>query len=446
MAETKGPYDDLDFTIPKGAKEEARKGLDWVKEYGRGGTSVGRNSARYLLNNTTAGAQKVRHIAKYFPRHEVDKRAEGYRPGEDGYPSNGRIAWALWGGNAGRSWSQKLVRAMDARDEKVSSALELITRRNKILDQNDEIFANEFESDETKTILWKNYDRLLSKWDYQLTLEYFQLFKNLEKELNTYFKKNPLTIIGVGAGAGLIIDKITNSWKADLYDLYLSLMTDFAYQQIEILLPETIKGKNEDIIAGVGKLPRNELITGGFYRLRNTPNIFPIEPMTRNKEAIDFVTNSLDNTMPNLAKTTKQRLNVALRVGFDKGSSLGLTGQELADYVQAEIGDRFGLQRLGRSNTIARTEAQKLAQFSKSQAVKKSGLDVEKQWITRRDNLVRDPHRAVDGARVSYEKTFSVGGYKMDYPGDSSFGAPAGLVVNCRCDTIYHRKRNRRRR
>ena len=446
MAETKGPYDDLDFTIPKGAKEEARRGLDWVKEHGRGGTSVGRNSARYILNNTTAGAQKVRHIAKYFPRHESDRAAEGWRPGEDGYPSNGRIAWALWGGNAGRSWSQKLVRAMNARDEKVDSALELITRRNKILDQNDDIFANEFESEETKTILWKNYDRLLSKWDYQLTLEYFQLFKNLDSELKSYFNKNPLTIIGVGGGAGLIIDKITNDWKADLFDLYLSLMTDFAYQQIEILLPEQIKAKEEDIVRGVGRLPRNELITGGLYRLRNSNTVFPIEPMTRNKEAIDFVTRSLDETMPNLARTTKKRLNVALRVGFDKGSSLGLTGQDLADYVQAEVGDRFGLQRLGRSNTIARTEAQKLAQFGKDQAVKKSGLDVEKQWITRRDNLVRDPHRAVDGARVNYEQFFSVGGYKMSYPGDSSFGAPANLVVNCRCDTIYHRKRNRRRR
>jgi len=25
-------YDDLDFTIPKGAKEEAQRGLDWRKE------------------------------------------------------------------------------------------------------------------------------------------------------------------------------------------------------------------------------------------------------------------------------------------------------------------------------------------------------------------------------------------------------------------------------
>ena len=41
-------------------------------------------------------------------------------PGEDGYPSNGRIAWALWGGNAGQSWASKLVRAMNLRDEKAT--------------------------------------------------------------------------------------------------------------------------------------------------------------------------------------------------------------------------------------------------------------------------------------------------------------------------------------
>src|SRR6056300_1171204 len=131
-----GKYDDLDFTIPKGAKDEAKRGLEWRKEYGRGGRSVGLNSARYILNNTKAGAEKVRHIAKYFPRHESDKRSEGYRPGEKGYPSNGRIAWALWGGNAGRDWSNKLVRAMNKRDEKAQSAFELIKRRN-ILREND---------------------------------------------------------------------------------------------------------------------------------------------------------------------------------------------------------------------------------------------------------------------------------------------------------------------
>ena len=43
----------------------------------------------------------------FFARHEVDKQAEGFSSGEKGYPSNGRIAWALWGGDAGKSWANK---------------------------------------------------------------------------------------------------------------------------------------------------------------------------------------------------------------------------------------------------------------------------------------------------------------------------------------------------
>ena len=161
----KGLYDDLNFTIPKGAKEEAKRGLEWVKEHGRGGTSVGRNSARYILNNTTAGPEKTRHIAKYFPRHEVDKRAEGWRVGEKGYPSNGRIAWALWGGEAGKTWSQKLVRAMNKRDEKAKSAFELIRRRNKLRENSWDIRLNKFRGEDKKDILYKEHDKLLTQWE-----------------------------------------------------------------------------------------------------------------------------------------------------------------------------------------------------------------------------------------------------------------------------------------
>jgi hypothetical protein len=45
----------------------------------------------------------------YFDRHEVDKQGKGWSPGEDGYPSNGRIAWALWGGDPGWSWAKNIV-------------------------------------------------------------------------------------------------------------------------------------------------------------------------------------------------------------------------------------------------------------------------------------------------------------------------------------------------
>ena len=43
----------------------------------------------------------------FFKRHEVDKQAEGFRQGEEGYPSAGKIAWLLWGGDSGFSWAKR---------------------------------------------------------------------------------------------------------------------------------------------------------------------------------------------------------------------------------------------------------------------------------------------------------------------------------------------------
>jgi hypothetical protein len=97
------------YTIPKAAQAEAKRGLEWRKEHNRGGTPVGVNSARTLAEGGQIGIEKVRHIAKYFPRHEIDKKAKGYEPGEDGFPSRGRIAWALWGGDSAWRWARAIV-------------------------------------------------------------------------------------------------------------------------------------------------------------------------------------------------------------------------------------------------------------------------------------------------------------------------------------------------
>lgn len=92
-----------------GMKEEAQRGLDWRREFGRGGTEVGIARARDIVNGKNLSLDTVKRMRSFFARHEVDKEAEGFRPGEDGYPSNGRIAWALWGGDAGKSWAEDIV-------------------------------------------------------------------------------------------------------------------------------------------------------------------------------------------------------------------------------------------------------------------------------------------------------------------------------------------------
>jgi hypothetical protein len=101
------------YTIPAGVQAEAKKALEWRKKHKRGGTPVGLNTARTLARGGQIGIKKIRHISKYFPRHEVDKKGKGWSPGEDGFPSNGRIAWALWGGDAGWRWSKAIVERDD---------------------------------------------------------------------------------------------------------------------------------------------------------------------------------------------------------------------------------------------------------------------------------------------------------------------------------------------
>ena len=91
-------------------RAEARRGLAWVEEHDRGGTSIGRGRASDIAAGRSMSLSVARRMHSFFARHEqASKGAEGFSPGEDGYPSNGRIAWALWGGDAGQRWAAAIV-------------------------------------------------------------------------------------------------------------------------------------------------------------------------------------------------------------------------------------------------------------------------------------------------------------------------------------------------
>jgi hypothetical protein len=110
------------YTIPKAAQAEAKRALEWHKEHKRGGTPVGMNTARTLAKGGQIGVEKIRHIAKYFPRHEVDKKGKGWDRGSEQYPSNGRIAWALWGGEAAKNWAADIVETENNKKKALKAA------------------------------------------------------------------------------------------------------------------------------------------------------------------------------------------------------------------------------------------------------------------------------------------------------------------------------------
>lgn len=114
MSEMMKAMGGIDFTPPASVRAAAKAGLAKRREFGRGGTEVGIARARDLSGGKSISPDTARRMVSFFARHEVDKQASGFNAGEEGYPSNGRIAWELWGGDAGQAWANKLVRQMEA--------------------------------------------------------------------------------------------------------------------------------------------------------------------------------------------------------------------------------------------------------------------------------------------------------------------------------------------
>lgn len=103
------------FSPPEGVRAEARRALAWIKEGHAGGgfTDVGRKRASDLAAGRSVSRETIGRIANYLARHEGDKKGKGWSPGEEGYPSPGRVAWAAWGGDPAKPWTASILKKSD---------------------------------------------------------------------------------------------------------------------------------------------------------------------------------------------------------------------------------------------------------------------------------------------------------------------------------------------
>jgi hypothetical protein len=107
------------YSPPAGARAAARKAIKF-KEQGKAkgaGTSVGWTRAGQLARGESLSLSTVKRMYSYFSRHEVDKKGKDW--GNQSNPSNGYIMWLAWGGDAGYSWSRRIVNA--EKDKKMFS-------------------------------------------------------------------------------------------------------------------------------------------------------------------------------------------------------------------------------------------------------------------------------------------------------------------------------------
>lgn len=123
-------YEHIDFTPPEGAAAAAKKGLEYREkaspsnkggltpaEASKEGIGSGVQRAVNLKNRDTLSSDTIKQMHGFFSRHEQNK---GIAPENKGEPWNdkGHVSWLLWGGDAARSWVDKVLGQMEKADEK----------------------------------------------------------------------------------------------------------------------------------------------------------------------------------------------------------------------------------------------------------------------------------------------------------------------------------------
>ena len=118
-----GDYSAISFTLAPGVKSALRQGLDWVNEgyNGDGLTDKTKADARRLIANGAWWPEKAREARAWFARHGAQGHAQSKEVNGKSVPTPHGVAWALWGGDAGRRQVNQIVAAMERANAKAQA-------------------------------------------------------------------------------------------------------------------------------------------------------------------------------------------------------------------------------------------------------------------------------------------------------------------------------------
>jgi len=114
----------VDLSVPSFISANAKRGLKYYSEgFGGDGLVPATIAAARDMAAGKITESKVRKMAPWFARHQVDGKAPSNRnPSDPGYPGAGLVAWLLWGGDSNFSdraqkWAQRKIDALNAEAE-----------------------------------------------------------------------------------------------------------------------------------------------------------------------------------------------------------------------------------------------------------------------------------------------------------------------------------------
>ena len=114
----------VDLSVPSFIQDNAKRGLKYYSEgFGGDGLVPATIAAARDMAAGKITEPKVRKMAPWFARHQVDGKApSNSNPSDPGYPGAGLVAWLLWGGDSNfsdraQNWAQRKIDALNAEAE-----------------------------------------------------------------------------------------------------------------------------------------------------------------------------------------------------------------------------------------------------------------------------------------------------------------------------------------
>ena len=127
----------------------------------------------------------------------------------------------------------------------------------------------------------------------------------------------------------------------------------------------------------------------------------------------------------------KSQITKHVTSGIIRGLAPGKIANELMSGITTM--NRDSAVRAARTGI---TTAQNAGRLDSYIAAEKMGIQIKRRWVCTKDARTRFSHGMADGQIVvGTKEPFTVGGYKMMFPGDRSLGAPGHEIYNCRCTT-----------
>lgn len=172
------------------------------------------------------------------------------------------------------------------------------------------------------------------------------------------------------------------------------------------------------------------------YLLTGNDTIEELYAMTGRSRPLDFVFSNVEPAEKAIARMARQITKTqeqAVKRAVKRGIRDGLSNLDIAKAIQK---DTFGAFSESRALRIAQTETTKAINSAsvasyEAFAGEEDDFEVLKEWISSRDDRVRDSHRELDdSAPIPVREDFRVGSMSASSP--AGFGV-ASEDINCRC-------------